>query len=116
VPTAPGTRARPNANYILAIMRDDDLSDPWGTGMSWAWAVCSNLDLMGEDVPAGLGYQPGAGGAVLESFEDEMVREYLLAVPQPGEPTAEERITEVQRAGVILDRYLDWCKAAGRDY
>ena len=24
-------------------MRDDDMSDPWGTAMAWQFAVCENL-------------------------------------------------------------------------
>jgi hypothetical protein len=107
---------RPNANPVLNLMRDDDLGDPWGTAMAWAWSVCVNLDLIGEDVPDALGYSPGAAGAFLESWEDHAVRDYLIAVPGPGEPTADERIAEVGEAALLLDRYLDWCKAAGRDY
>jgi hypothetical protein len=113
MPTTPGTRARPNANYILAIMRDDDLSDPWGTAMAWQFAVCENLAAMGSDVPYTVGYAAGAGGPVIESFEDFEVHAYLM-----GEDTdaPEPRIAEVERAAVCLDRYLDWCKAAGKDY
>ena len=113
MPTAPGTRARPNRNYILAIMRDDDLSDPWGTAMAWQFAVCENLAAAGSEVPYVLGYGAGAGGPCIESFEDFEVHAYLMGEDSEA---PEERIAEVEQAGHLLRRYIDWCTAAGRDY
>jgi hypothetical protein len=105
-----GTPARPNANPVLSWMRDDDLKhDPWGTAMSWAFAVCEYLwhVALCDDIPEGLGYAPGAvrrGDFIEESYADQALAEMPL-----------DTFTLVQ-AAKVLGRYLDWCKAAGRDY
>ena len=114
--TLRSARMRPNANPILALARDDDWHDPWGTAMTWAYAVCENLAMVDGEIPNGMGYSPSIAGPILEDWAACEVRDYLMAVPEPGEPTAEERITEVEDAARMLDRYLDWCKAAGRAY
>lgn len=136
-----GTLTRPNANRILAMMRDDDFSDPWGTAMSWGFAVCDVLyDADPNMVPASLEYRPAmagpevpTGSAELElhrvSVEDipsetAMVWQYLHQtdaryaddLPYWSDPTFEARARELVFAAKCLDRYLDWCKAAGRDY
>jgi len=107
-----GTPGEPNANPVLAAMREDDLKhDPWGTAMAWAFAVCDYLHhvaLASDDIPEGLGYRPAAT-AVGEGFEDESHPEATIV--NMGLDT----FTLVQ-AAKCLDRYLDWCKAAGRDY
>src|SRR3954447_18264064 len=56
-----GTTGRPNANPILALMRDDDMSDPWSTAMAWGFGVCDYLHHVAlADVPAEMGYTPAA--------------------------------------------------------
>ena len=106
-----GTRQRPNANPILAAMRDDDFAhDPWGTAMAWAFGVCEYLHhvALSDDIPAELGYQPAAthrgDGFDDESYPDAYIAEMAL-----------DTYTLVTAART-LSRYLDWCKAAGRDY
>ncbi len=105
-----GTRGRPNANPVLALMRDDDMDDPWGTAMAWAFAVCDYLYHVAlcDDIPDSLGYQPAATirGA---GFEEDGWPEGALV--EAGLDT----FTLVQ-AATVLSRYLDWCKEAGRDY
>ena len=106
-----GTRNRPNANPVLDAMRDDDLGgDPWGTAMSWCFAVCEYLHhvALSDDIPDSLGYQPAATLRG-EGFEEESYPEAYIV--EMGLDT----FTLVQAARV-LSRYLDWCKAAGRDY
>ena len=105
-----GTPARPNANPILAAMRDDDLAhDPWGTAMAWAFGVCDYLHHVAlAEVPAGLGYQPAATMRG-EGFDDEAYPDAYIA--EMGLDTF-----TLTQAAKVLDRYLDWCKAAGRDY
>lgn len=139
------TRNR-SANPILSMMRDDDLKgDPWGTAIAWAFSGCDVLcDADPNMVPAGLQYSPGMGGPeVPTSSEDEVHRITLAdlshetvaiwcwlhnvaeddpAASDPdallywGDPTFNARAEELRTALLCLDRYLDWCKAAGRDY
>lgn len=115
-------------NPVIEILRDSfDHGDPWGSGMSAAFACAESLTFVGADVPAGLGYRPSIAGPVLESYEDMLVAEYLgcqvemdddgnigdILAPTDVDPRL---IEDVTRAALILDRYLDWCIAAGRDY
>jgi hypothetical protein len=108
-----GTTGRPNANPVLDAMRDDDLGhDPWGTAMSWAGAVCDYLHHVAlcDDIPDGLGYSPGPftprGD---DGYDDESYPARYIA------ETGLDTFT-LTTAARCLDRYLDWCKAAGRDY
>lgn len=124
-------KSRPNSNYILQVMRDDDIAgDPFGTAMSWAFSCAENLAAFGAEVPSELGYRMGAGGPCVESYSDFEVAEYLGAEVDHETETAnfdpevatisddvfQDRIAEVQFAGRCLHRYIDWCKAAGKDY
>jgi hypothetical protein len=107
-----GTTKRPNANPVLDAMRDDDLGgDPWGTAMSWGFAVCEYLHhvaLADDAIPASLGYQPAAV-AQGEGYESESYPEQYIV-----EMALDTYTLSV--AARCLSRYLDWCKAAGRDY
>lgn len=105
-----GTLSRPNANPVLNHMRDDDLSDPWGTAMSWAFAVCDYLHHIAlcDDIPESLGYSPAAT-ARGEGFEEEGYPESYIV--EMGLDTYTLIV-----AARCLSRYLDWCKAAGRSY
>ena len=120
-------KSRPNKSYVLQVMRDGDFDDPWGTAMGWAFACAEALTIVEAEVPEGLEYSPSPFGAVTESYEDVTVLEYLgydvqadeygnvtsIVPPKTVDP---ERIADVQHAARCLDRYLDWCRAAGRDY
>lgn len=116
-------KSRPNKNYILQIMRDSMDNDPWGTAMAWGFACAETLTVLGVEVP-GLDYQPSPFVRVEtpdtyepESYEDMVVWEFLdLANDEPWTAEDEARVSEVQQACKILDRYLDWCVAAGLDY
>jgi len=106
-----GTRNRPNANPILDAMRDDDVAyDPWGTAMAWAFATCDYLHhvALSDDIPESLGYSP-ALTARGEGFEEEGYPEQYIV--EMGLDTY-----TLTMAARCLSRYLDWCKAAGRDY
>lgn len=121
-------KSRPNSNYVLQVMRDGDFDDPWGTAMAWAFAVAESLTYVAEDIPSELEFRPALAGAVIESYEDATVLEYLGydvntdddgnivdIVRRPRHDFA-ERLAAVQFAGRCLARYLDWCRAAGLDY
>lgn len=123
----PIKKSRPNKNFILQVMRDDfGGGDEWGVAMGWAFACAENLAYVGADVPSELGYQMSLGGPVIESHEDFEVAEYLGIVVEgetlmewrdiPSDADTLARISEVHRAGRILARYLDWLRAAGKDY
>jgi len=105
-----GTATMPNANPILAEMRLDDLAgDPWGTAMSWAFACAEYLHHVAlAPVPAELDYRPAAV-AQGEGYEEEGHPEQVIV------ELALDTFT-VTMAARVLSRYLDWCKAAGRDY
>jgi hypothetical protein len=90
-------------------MRDDDMSDPWGTAMAWGFGVCDYLHHVAlADVPAEMGYTPAAtargDGFDDESYPDAMIVEAALDT------------YTLTMAAKILHRYIGWCKAAGRDY
>jgi hypothetical protein len=142
----PGTRLRPNSNPILDMMRDSDWDDAWGTAMGWAFAGCDVLyDADPYMVPTGLEYRPGMGGPEVPNgsgtpephritladlsyetvavwcwlhnvSETDPVASDADALPYWEDPAFRERAEVLRTALVCLDRYLDWCKAAGRDY
>jgi hypothetical protein len=114
-------RMSPNKNYILQLMRDDDLHDSWGTAMAWGFAVAEALTVVGAEVP--MDYSPSPFVQVEspdtyepESYEDAAVWEYLSDVNEVWDADLAARISEVQQAAKILDRYLDWLRDAGLDY
>lgn len=133
-----GTLTRPNSNPILDMMRDADMGDPWGTAMSWGFAVAEVLcDADPSEVPSVLGYRPGMGGPDVPfmshdgeemayhpehvDWETNQVWDYLHQSHAEApiywdDPTFEGRVRELVTAALCLNRYLDWCRAAGLDY
>jgi hypothetical protein len=102
------TKTRPNRNPVLAVMRDDFGSDDWGTAISWAFAVAEVSTLEGIDVAPELEYRPSIIGPTLDGYPDT----YLYDMYQAGEVSEDD----LREAGTLLARYLDWLRAAGRDY
>lgn len=140
------TRERPNANPILDMMRDDDMGDPWGTAISWAFSACDVLyDADPNMVPGEVKYRPGLGGPEVPNGSGE-VDPYRITLDDlspetatvwcwlhnvsPEEPTSSDadtlpywsdpgfagRAEELRTAILCLSRYLDWLRDAGRDY
>lgn len=138
-------RLRPNKNYILSVMRDGDMADPWGTAMAWGFACAENLAAIGADVPSELEYRMSIAGPCIESYEDFEVAEFLgLVRPATEEETQDwlsghacaggyetdhglfivdtdrdvddSKVAEVTFAARCLHRYIDWCRQAGKDY
>lgn len=133
---------RPNKNLVLQLMRDDDFADPWGTGMAWLGAVCDVVyDADPNLVPAVVEYRPGMGGPEVPNGYAEPHRITLKDVsfatselwcyahnmdpnnevdaddlPYWSDPTFTHRIDVLVEAANLLHRYLNWCRAAGRDY
>jgi hypothetical protein len=104
-----GTKARPNANPVLSWMRDDDWRhDPWGTAMSWEFAVCDYLHHVAlVDPPEECGYSPGA--VRQGDFDDESYPSASIV------EMAADTFT-LDMAARVLSRYVGWCVMAGRDY
>jgi len=108
-------RWRPNSNYILAVMRDGEVD--WSTAMAWAFACAETLTVLGAEVPAELGYQPSPFVAVEspetyepESYENSVVWEFSAGYEDI------KAVETIQFAARCLSRYIDWCRAAGKDY
>ena len=141
--TALGTRARPNANPILSMMRDDDIAhDPFGTAMSWLGSVCDVLyDADPNMVPHECGYSPGMGGPEVPngsgepepyritlhdlSWETGEVWYWLHAddgttdaddLAYWSDPTFEARAQTLRQTARALSLYVDLCREAGRAY
>lgn len=117
-----GTKVRPNSNPVLDLMRDDDMGDPWGTAMGWAFAVAGVLHAAGEEVPASMEYQPSPyvyinPDEVPEEYPDSMVWHLLHRTPGCWvDPDYGATVAELQFAGRCLSRYLGWLRAAGMSY
>ena len=88
---------------LQELKADQDWYDPWGASMYLALAICTELDLRGEETPTGLSYRPGACG----SHHDD---DFLQSIVESH--TSEDLF----KAAEILDRYLDLLKRQGKDY
>ena len=136
---------RPNKNHILAVMRDDDFSDVWGTAMAWGYGVGEVLyDADPNLVPASLDYRPSLAGPEVPNGYAEPHRITVKDIPfetaqvwcwlhnlDESEPDSHpdpddlpywedvdfrKRAEELVIAAKCLSRYIDWCKLAGHDY
>lgn len=107
----PATKARPNANPILARMRDDFGSDDWGTAIGWAFGVCEVLHFRtGLSVPDETGFRPSPVVSDLDT--DSYPDCYVLEMLEGGEVSP----AELQTAARCLSRYLGWLRDAGKAY
>jgi hypothetical protein len=106
-------KSRPNANPVLDRMRDDDWDDPWGTAISWAFAVAEVLHAHGETVPTEMQFRPSP---VIVPDPDREPEEYPDAYVWEMLHAEGVTIQDLQFAGRCLARYLDWLRAAGKDY
>jgi hypothetical protein len=95
-------------NPIIALVREDDVEhDPFGTAMSWAFAVCENLHFRaGEPVPDEMGYRPGMGATDIEEGD------------YAAETIAEEGYDAgtMTEAALILHHFIDECTRLGKSY
>lgn len=93
-----------------------DGGDPWGSAMAEGFALCDfvtfYLDAR-EEIPNELGYSPAAFGTAnaCEADEDPVYEELVRAF-EYGDFTAADAFDYLP----ILNRFLDACKTAGRDY
>ena len=100
-------KSRPNANHILAVMRDEfGDGDSWGTAMAWSFACNENLANIGQDTSPH--FKPSILGACIESYQDFEVQEMLV--------DGDVSVADVQFAAKCLDRYTTWLDMAGLSY
>lgn len=110
-----------NSNPVLVLMREDDIQgDPWGTAMAWAFAIAEVLHAAGEDVPQEMQYSPSpyvqTTAECPEEYPDCQVWDLLNETPGAYIDGFGATIEQIQDAGRIIARYLDWCKDAGLSY
>jgi hypothetical protein len=133
-----GTRARPNANPILNLMRDGDTDDMLGLAMAYLGGIADVLyDADPNEIPGEWGYRPGMGGPELPTVvrgrdvpwetcqvweyahgrtlgADELVDAEDLAYWD--DPGFAARVADLRFAGRCLDRLIGWLDAAGKGY
>jgi len=86
-----------------------DVGDPWGTSMSWMFAICDFLVLRrGVPVPKEWGFSPSPFGV----DEDSMEFKELQFLNEDGIATCDE----ILDFGKILWRYTRILKTQGKDY
>lgn len=96
-------------NPILAEVRLDDYRyDPFGTYLSWAFAVAAVMTHEGIPVPSQWEYRPPMGGGLELESTDGIV----FALYRDGVATDDD----LRIAGEVLTRLVDLCHAAGRSY
>lgn len=97
-------------NAILQRMREDDLRhDPWGTSLTWHFAVC---ELMVEWAPpyppSEWGFRQAMGGPDTENHAYQELTDMIEA----GEVDPDDLL----RVGQVLHRYEAMLERAGRSY
>lgn len=110
-----------NSNPVLVLMREDDVKgDPWGTAMAWGFGIAEVLHAAGEEVPSEMQYSPSAYVRLSSERPDEYpdcdVWDLLNQTPGTYIPGFGATLEQIQDAGRMISRYIDWCKAAGLDY
>lgn len=113
---------------IVRTMADDDRKhDPWGAGMNTLGAVCDVLHHEGGTIPTEVRYSPGMGGPIVtydattgEGYHANELMAGLHPEQHPGywvkgyAPNL--TIADLEHAAIVLHRYLNLVKLAGRDY
>lgn len=86
-----------------------DGGDPWGSAMAEAFALADFVTfVLGERVPDEFHYEPAMGGPV----EEDHLYQELLASWLAGYFDRDDAFDYL----MVLDRFLDACKAASLDY
>lgn len=97
-------------NAVFAMMRQDDLRyDPWGTSLSWHFAVCElMLEWAPPYPPAEWGFRQGMGGPDTDNF----AYQEITAMIEAGDLDPNDLL----HIGTVLNRYEDMLKQAGMSY
>lgn len=97
-------------NPVFEMMRHDDLRhDPWGTSLSWHFAVCElMLEWAPPDPPAEWGFRQAMGGPETDSFPYQEIE----AMIESGQLDPNELLS----IGQVLHRYEAMLERAGRSY
>jgi len=97
--------------YETATMYAGD-GDVWGWGMSWFFATAHVLHHMTDtDIPAEWQYRHGIGCDGTR-WRDDAETDEAASLYESGIVTDADLIA----FGDVINRYLDWCRMAGRDY
>lgn len=114
--------ARTGVNMILEMLAEDDIDgDGWGVVMSWWFAICGVMEILGIPVPSEWGYWAGAGGPV--------TREQASRTDEDGYPEHREvvdvleavdsgRISEMElvQSGYVMEWFAARLEARGESY
>ncbi len=95
---------------VYALIREDDIKhDPWGTAMSWHFAIADCLVEWGPPYPpAAWHYRQAAGGPETDSYAYMELSGLLSA----GEITASDLV----KVGNVLARFENLCELRGMSY
>ena len=88
----------------------DHKYNPWGSGISLAFAVCEVLYANGEDIPDEWQYRPGMGQG--DTDPEDYYAVWMNDVLESGEVTSDD----IRHFGNVLIRYTRIMDTAGRSY
>jgi hypothetical protein len=95
----------------MLLLRLDDSTDPWGTGMGWFFGITHVIwHLSAEETPPHWEYRHGIGCTKLDT-EDWPTGE-IAALYESDEVTDDDLLY----VGEVLHRYTAALAAAGKDY
>lgn len=102
-------------NLILSEVRMDDIShDPFGTALSWQFAIAEVMDSTGIKIPQHWDYRAGVEARDIEDiidgddFKSSSVASYLT--------DNDVRDNDLIFAGNVLSRYVAFCHLSGKSY
>lgn len=98
-------------NVLMNAVRSDDIVyDPWGTSMSWLFALAEvTWVAFGVNLP---GFQPSPLLRDRSGLEEDSNASDVLDQLDTGFITE----SDIRRAFDVLSRFDEWCRQAGRDY
>lgn len=101
--------AHPGRAQLMLLLRLDDSTDPWGTGMNWWFGIADVLYHADPIViPPSWDYRHGAGCMGPEDWPESEI----AALLECGDISVDDLLY----AGQVVTRYLAAVKVAGQDY
>lgn len=104
---------------IDAMIDSFDGGDPFGSAMSMAWAVAECGRAMGEPEPGQrLNYRPSplSYTRTIDDLADDTGGDYETTVLAQAIRDGRVTVPDLVVAARVLNRYLNLCRKAGRDY
>lgn len=87
-----------------------DSYDPWGSALSWHFAIADYLTDMGQATPSAWEYQQSLFGSDHEAYEYKVIEEIFSTT------AISYQVESLVNAGNVLGRYSNLCREAGLDY